>query len=250
MYLLYVDESGESSNQAEQYFVLGAVSVYENQAFFLSQAIDKVQEKWFPAATSSIEFHAAKISNHSEEPWKSLPFEKRREILQDLCSALESVNRKGLTLFGVAIHKKSFPGENPVEKAFHEICGHFDEFIEQANLNPDRDKNRGLMILDSAKYKGHLDTLLLEYRQAGGTKFGRVRNFADAPTFANSKTTRLIQIADLVSYAIFRRYERSDTTLLDRIIPYFYRRDKTIHGLMHHISGYKTCTCPACLSRQ
>lgn len=251
MYLLYVDESGEPTNQNEQYFVLGAVAVYENNAYFLSEAFDRVQEKWFPAANESIEFHAAKIYNHSEEPWRSLPLDTRRMIMKDLCLALDSIGPKGLSLFGVAVHKQSFLAENSVEKAFHEICGHFDEFIDQTNFNLHKtNKNRGMMILDSAKYKGHLDTLLLEYRKTGKTKFGRVKNFADAPTFANSKTTRLIQAADLVSYAIFRRYERADASLLDQIVHRFQRRDKVIHGLMHHIAMYKSCTCPACLSRQ
>lgn len=251
MYLLYVDESGEPSNKAENYFVLAGVAVYENNAYFLSEAFDKVQEKWFPQATTSIEFHASKIYNRNEEPWRSLQMQDCRTILTDLCDALLAPNFRALNLFGVAIHRDSFPHENPVEKAFHELCGHFDEFITQSNYKSTKDdKNRGLMILDSNKYAGHLDTLLLEYRKFGKTKYGRVKNFADAPAFANSKTTRLIQAADLVAYAIFRRYERSDTFLLDRIIGRFQREDKKIHGLMHLIAGYRTCTCPACLSRQ
>ncbi len=251
MYLLYVDESGEPSNLNEQYFVLGAVAVYENNVYYLSKAIDEVQEKWFPAAADPIEFHAAKIRNRSEEPWCSLRQEQCHEILLDLCAALDKFTEKQLVLFGVAVHKPSFPNEDPIEKAFHEICGHFDAFIQQSNLSLEKgDKNRGLMILDSAKYKGHLDTLLLEYRKAGKTKFGRVKNFADAPTFANSKTTRLIQVADLVAYAIFRRYEKSNTLLLDRIIKRFHQSDGVFHGLMHHIARYWDCTCPACMSRR
>jgi len=121
LYLLYVDESGEPSNKDEQYFVLGAVAVYENNAYFLSEAIDKIQDKWFPGATQPIEFHAAKIFNHSEEPWRSMPKEDRKGVIYDLCLALDSINQKGLSLFGVAIHKASFPSENPVEKAFHEL---------------------------------------------------------------------------------------------------------------------------------
>jgi len=60
----------------------------------------------------------------------------------------------------------------------------------------------------------------------------------------------LIQAADLVAYSIYRRYERSDTFLLDKIVGRFQREDKKIHGLMHLIAGYRNCTCPACLSRQ
>lgn len=250
MYLLYVDESGEPSNQDEQYFVLGGISIYENNAFFLSEAFDRVQEKWFPKATSSIEFHSSKIYNHNEEPWRSMSRENRQAVFIDLCDALDSVSPKALNLFAVAVHKNSFPNESPVEKAFHELCGHFDSFVSQSNLKSTNDKNRGLMVLDSNKYKGHLDTLLLEYRKFGGTKYGRVKNFADAPVFANSQTTRLIQAADLVAYSVFRRYERSNTLLLDRLINRFQNEDGKIHGLMHLISGYKNCTCPACFSRR
>ncbi len=250
MYLLYVDESGEPSNTNEDYFILGGVSIYENNAYFVSETFDRVQEKWFPGQTTPIEFHASKIRNRNEEPWRSMRREQCQNVLLDLCDAIVSTSPKALSLFGVAIHKSSFPSDNPVEKAFHELCGHFDEFIGQSNINSHRDKNRGLLILDSSKYKGHLDVLLLEYMKYGGTKFGRVKNFADAPVFANSKTTRLIQAADLVAYAIYRRYEESDARLLDRIIGRFQRVDKKIHGLMHLISGFRSCTCPACLSRQ
>lgn len=249
MYLLYVDESGEPSNPLENYFVLAGIAVYEKNAYFLSEAFDRVQEKWFPQATSAIEFHASKIYNRNEEPWRSMQFAQCRSVLEDLCDALVSLNFRALSLFGVAVHKQSFPSESPIEKAFHELCGHFDEFITQSNYSA-KEQNRGLMILDSNKYAGHLDTLLLEYRKFGKTKYGRVKNFADAPAFANSCTTRLIQAADLVAYSIYRRYERSDTFLLDKIVGRFQREDKKIHGLMHLIAGYRNCTCPACLSRQ
>lgn len=250
LYLLYVDESGEPSNKEEQYFILGGISIYETNAFFLSQAFDKVQEKWFPEATSSIEFHASKIYNRNGEPWHSMSKEDCRAVFVDLCNALDSVSHKALSLFAVAVHKQSFPSEPPVEKAFHELCGYFDSFLTQSNLQLPNNKNRGLMVLDSNKYKGHLDTLLLEYRQFGGTKYGRVKNFADAPVFANSQTTRLIQAADFVAYSVYRRYERSDTLLLDKLINRFHCEDGKIHGLQHLIAGYKSCTCPACLSRR
>ncbi len=230
--------------------MLAGISIYENNAYFLSEAFDKVQEKWFPGANSTIEFHASKIQNGNEEPWRSLSRDERRAVFSDLCAALLSTSQKALVLYGVSVHKPSFPNEDPVEKAFHELCGHFDVFITQSNYRTERDKNRGLMILDSNKYAGHLDRLLLEYRKFGGTKYGRVKNFVDAPAFANSGTTRLIQAADLVAYAIYRRYERADTFLLDKLIGRFQQEDKKIHGLMHLVAGYWNCSCPACLSRR
>lgn len=253
MFLIYVDESGDVRNAQDKTFVLGSVAVYENQVFFLSQEFDKIQQKWFPDALDAIEFHASSILNGMGEPWHSKRKEERRDVLLDLCKAIASITSKGLSLFGIAVHKESFPGEDIVEKAFQQLCGHVDAFIEASNLEVSKegkDKNRGLMILDSSKYGTDLDKLLLAYRIKGGTKFGRVKNFADAPTFANSDTTRLLQAADLVSYAIYRRYERADTFLLDTLLPRFQEKEGKIHGLMHLIGNWRQCSCQACISRR
>lgn len=251
MFLFYVDESGNPQNPNDDYFVLGSVAIYETKIYYLSKDFDAIQDKWFPNAPGPIEFHSAKMLNRDGEPWRSVDRKDCLLIMNDLCDAITKITEKGLYLFGVAVHIKSFPSDNPVEKAFYELCGHIDAFINRTNLSLDKkEKNRGLMILDSSRYKGHLDQLLLEYKKRGGTKFGRIYNIADAPTFADSKTTRLLQAADLVSYAIFRRYQRGDTTLLDRLISRFDSDDGIIHGLMHQISRWRECTCPACLSRR
>ena len=250
MFLLYVDESGNTKNPNDEYFVLGSVAIYETRAYFLSNEIDRIQEKWFPTASVPIEFHAAQIYNHSCEPWHSLFRDDCMQILYDLCDAISAVVERGLYLFGVAVHKKSFPQDDAIEKAFYEICGHFDEFINQINLMLEhKERNRGMMVMDSSRYRGHLDKLLMQYRKRGGTKYGRVKNLADAPTFADSKTTRLLQAADLVAYSIFRRYQSGDTRLLDRLLPRFHQVNGIIHGLMHMVSKWRECTCPACMSR-
>lgn len=253
MFLVYVDESGEIANPTEKFFVLGAMAVYETQAYFLSQAFDKVQDKWFPSALDPIEFHASKIYNGDGEPWHSVKRSDRNQILTDLFHEIGRVTPKGLSLFGIALEKNAYSSPNQLESAFQELCGHVDAFISASNLsssNEGRDKNRILMILDSSKYHGHLDKLLLAYRLRGGTKFGRVRCFADAPTFANSSTTRLLQAADLVSWAVYRRYERSDTFFLDKILSRFQEKDGKIHGLMHLANDWRNCSCQACISRK
>jgi hypothetical protein len=250
LYLLYVDESGNPKNPHDNYFVLGAVAIYETRAFHLSRSIDEIQEKWFPESTEPIEFHAAEIFNRNCEPWRSLTKEQCRSILIEVCDAVCGVFEKGLYLFGVAVHKDSFPKDDSIEKAFYELCGHFDEFISQSNYELEkRERNRGLMVFDSSRYRGHLDQLLVQYMARGGTKYGRIKNFADAPAFADSKTTRLLQVADIVAYSIFRRYNAHDTLYFDRLLPRFQKAGTTIHGLMHLVSRWRDCPCPACMSR-
>jgi len=48
MYLLYVDESGNENDPNDRYFVLGGLAVFERSTFFLTKAIEEVQDRHFP----------------------------------------------------------------------------------------------------------------------------------------------------------------------------------------------------------
>jgi hypothetical protein len=54
---------------------------------------------------------------------------------------------------------------------------------------------------------------------------------AEVPLFLDSKASRLIQLADLVAYAVFRNYERTDSQFYDVIRDRFDREGGVIHGL-------------------
>jgi len=135
----------------------------------------------------------------------------------------------------------------PLVRAFEELCNRFDLFLKR--LHAQGNTQRGLLIFDETRYERTLQTLLATYRDTG-TRFGRVYNFADVPFFADSKSTRLLQLADLVAYAVFRRYERANTWLLDQIIGNFDNEGGIIHGLVHLTSNRSACTCPSCLTRR
>ncbi len=243
MYLLYVDESGDPANIDERHFCLGGVAVFERQAYWLNEALDKLQEQYFPG--QYVEFHARSIVSHDEPPWTTIPSRVRRQIMEDLCRLIAD-SHQTVALFGVALEKGPRSGSDPVGRAFEEICNRFDLFLKR--LHAQGDTQRGLIVFDESRYETRLQTLLGEYRRSG-TRFGRVRNFADVPFFADSRATRLLQIADLVAYAIFRRYERGDTQYLDRIVTRFDSENDVLHGLVH-LSTNDLCVCPACATRR
>jgi hypothetical protein len=241
MHLLYVDESGNPDGREEKYFVLGGVAVFEREIYWLNEQVNAIAEKHFPGM--EIEFHAQAIASHREEPWHSCPTERRNQIIDELCSTICS---RRVTLFGIAIDKAV--ATDPLARAFEEICNRCDLFMRR--LHAQKDTQRALIIFDESRYETSLQTLLREYRSLG-TRYGStVKNFADVPFFANSKATRLLQLADLVAYAVFRRYERGDTRLLDKIISKFDTEGGVIHGLVHITPSPGTCTCPACLTRR
>ena len=67
-----------------------------------------------------------------------------------------------------------------------------------------------------------------------GHEWGKLRNMADVPVFVDSQATRLIQLADLVAYAIFRKYEKGDSQFYDIIERKFDYYGGVQHGL--HVS--------------
>ena len=241
MHLLYVDESGNPDGAEDKYFVLGGVAVFEREVYWINEQVNTIAAKYFPHA--EIEFHTQAISSHREEPWHSCPTEQRNQVIDELCNTISS---RHVTLFGIALEKAT--ASDPIARAFEEICNRCDLFLRR--LHARGDTQRGLIIFDESRYENSLQTLLAEYRSLG-TRYGStVKNFADVPFFANSKATRLLQLADLVAYAVFRRYERGDTRLLDKIIAKFDTEDGVIHGMVHLSRSSGTCTCPACLTRR
>jgi hypothetical protein len=241
MYLLYVDESGNPEGTQDRYFVLGGVAMFERKVYWVNDAVDRLQDQIFPGL--NVEFHAQAIVSHHEEPWHSLPSSDRSKTLQNLCSIISTDN--DVCLFAVAVERATTT--EPVARAFEEMCNRFDLFLKR--LHAQGNTQRGLIIFDESRYESRLQTLLTGYRRTG-TRFGRVHNFADVPFFADSRSTRLLQLADLVAYAVYRRYERFNTWLLDQIINRFDSEGDVIHGLVHLTSNRSSCTCPACMSRR
>jgi len=104
-----------------------------------------------------------------------------------------------------------------------------------------------LIIFDHASYEKELELLMEGYRSYG-TPITDIYDIVDAPLAADSASTRMIQIADFVSYAVFRRFESGDAYYFDIVDHRFDEVDGVVHGLSHMTSD-STCLCPACLSR-
>lgn len=246
MYLLYLDDSGSAPNPSESYFVLGGVSVFERQAYWLTKELDAIAARINPSDPFAVEFHASDIFSGRRLPWSALPKPERRQVINDVLDVL--ARAVGSTrAFACAVHKESFPARDPVEMAFEELCSRFDLQLYRAYRSGD--SQRGLMILDRSSFETSVRDLARHFRQIG-TRWGVIRNLTDAPLFLESHASRLIQLADHVAYAVFRRYNAGDTSYFDRIAHRFDSHEGRLHGLVHKGSDPATCMCPACLSRR
>jgi hypothetical protein len=246
MYLLYVDESGEPNNVSDKHFVLGGVAVFERQIYHLNEALNELQQQYFPTIGDQIEFHASDMYRRNKEPWHSLPRAKCDEITQSVYRVIRDSNQQGVNLFSVVIDRGFQSVSDLVGRSFEELCNRFDLYLTR--LHKEQNEQRGIMILDDSRYEERLKQLLAIYRTTG-TRYGTVYNLPETPVFTDSKTTRMLQLADFCSWAVFRRYEHGDTRYLDTIINRFDNSDGIIHGLVH-LTTNRTCTCTYCLTKK
>ena len=81
----------------------------------------------------------------------------------------------------------------------------------------------------------------------GKEEVGVVRNLADVPLFVDSRATRCIQYADLVAYAMWRKFEKGDGEFFDVIADSFDSEGGVVHGLHHFKRFDDACDCPVCV---
>jgi hypothetical protein len=247
VHVLYVDDSGDVANADETHFVLGAVAVFERGLYHQIKLADDCVASFKLGDPHDIELHGTVMYHGRDGVWRSVNHRPTREgNIKDALATLQG--HASVRLFAVIIDK-NLRGIDPVAMAFEEICNRFNLFITRNNdRHPEEGGQRGLIIMDESKHELALQSLAREFR-IGGARWGHFRNLAEVPLFVDSKASRLIQLADLVAWATYRKYEIKDGRFFDPLIRLFDSDGGTIHGLVHH-HNHPPCYCPACMSRQ
>jgi uncharacterized protein DUF3800 len=192
-----------------------------------------------------VSFHAFRIHARAEPPWDTLTAAQAADVLRWL-ARLVSDSHETCALFAIVVQAILSWGR-PYNFAFNELTRRFDLYLTR--LHAQGDTQRGLMVFDESRHEQRLQTLLRSYTVEGGP-FGRLRNFSDIPLFANSRSSRMLQLADYVAWATFRRYERAFANHFDQIVGRFDSEGGHMHGLLHRTRSFLTCYCPACHSRR
>lgn len=243
MYLLYLDESGDTGNWQEQSnFVIAGIAVYEFYLDTLSNRLKGVQHKYFPQMAFPIVFHATDIRS-GKGIFRTLSPERREELLGDLYSIIHEIRFPNAAVFGADIGVEA--AKNPYQdrsSIFEEVISGFNSFLViQRRIQLE---HKGLVIID--KYREEQYKELLDAFQEQGTKYGYVANIVDIPYFARCRDTPMLQIADLCAYAIFRYYEKQDDKYFSQVLPRLYRTPEGKLFGLKHITTNRKCECPAC----
>lgn len=221
--------------------------MFERETYFLAQGLDRIQAKYFPSATAPVAFHASALRaprDRMEPPYNALSEGDRRALISDVYTL---VNESRAKVFAIAMEKILIDGD-PYERGFEEVIDRFDKMLSR--VWRDRgEQQRGLIVVAESSYRENLE-LLANKIAAEGHRWGQLHQIADIPYFAPAKSTRLLQLADFVTNAIYGRYESGYTRDFDRLAPKFDQADGRLHGLVHIARDRANCYCPACVTRR
>lgn len=272
MYLLFVDESG--THGGSHAFVLGGIAIHERDAVRLQREVDKLVIKHLgttPVNLEEYEIHATELRNAKKpttfEPsngasrslWANVDRQVRIRLLDEAYQLIINyapVNEKlPQALFGVVMDRQFRASDSVADReryAYEVLLNKFDVMLKSVNRTGTV-QNHGLVIHDRRVVaERDIQAWTSEWRLAAG-RVGQLRNLADVPLFADSRATRLLQLADLVAYALYRAYNPAtpDVRFFEPIWPVFHRDGTTVHGCIHFSPsfGQGECTCLPCATR-
>lgn len=247
MHILYVDDSGTVDDPTEQFFVLGAVSVFERGLFHQIKLVDECVKSFDLGDPHDIELHGSTMYHGRDGVWRSVRHRPARETM--IHTALRTLQgHASIRLFGVIIDKEAVSPRDPVEMAFEEMCNRFNLFLMRTNDRRGNEAQRGLIVMDESKHEKPLQMLARKFR-IDGARWGHFRNLAEVPLFVDSRASRMIQLADLVAWSTFRKYQFKDGRFFDSLTRLFDADGGVIHGLVHYKAWNEECYCPACVTR-
>lgn len=264
-----MDESG--THPGPHPFVLGGVAIHEDDATRMQKLIDGIVVKHLgriPPNLDEYEIHASEMRNAKKPKidsgqkssiWANVPRSVRLAILEEAYSAIAgfvpSDEHLPTVLFGVAVERDFRSTWSPFERerwAYEVLLSKFDVMLKTLR-NQRGLPNRGLVIHDRRVVaERDIQSWVAAWRVTA-ERIGQLQNLADVPLFGDSRATRLLQVADLVSYAVFRNYNRQSpsdhefTTLWGA----FHSEGSTTHGCVHFTPsfGQGECQCLPCTQR-
>lgn len=182
------------------------------------------------------------------EPYIHLTRTERQSVIREVADCV--ANWGFARLFAECIDKIHF---DPLrtrrtvdEQAFEQVVSRFQQFLSNTESG-ESPRNYGLLVHDNNQTVSLKHTQLMRHFHAQGTLWTKVDRIIETPLFVDSRLTRLVQIADLCSYALRRYVENGETDLFRRV---FARADRTrgvVVGVRHY-TNRAACRCEICVA--
>lgn len=210
MHLLYLDESGHPDDPNSNFSVLAGFAIFERQTHWLERQLDAIVKRFPTYEGNALELHGSEMYG-GKNAWRAIAPEARSQAVVDILSLL-SDRRLNLRIFASVIEKSRMASHAILRRSFENVAAAFDGYLQ--SLYRRRNPQRGLIIVDKSNYEQQLQALSHVFKH-DGHQTGKLRNLAEVPLFLDSKASKLIQMADIVAYWIFRHFQSGDARGFD-----------------------------------
>ncbi|NOT42371.1 MAG: DUF3800 domain-containing protein [Alphaproteobacteria bacterium] len=133
------------------------------------------------------------------------------------------------------------------EQAFEQVISRFEKYLSRTPQLDGR-QNFGIVVHDNNDTTARKHTTLMRRFHTEGTLWTDVDHIIETPMFVDSRLTRMVQVADLCSYALRRFVENSETTLFRKIFARADRVGARAVGARHFTA--LSCACEICESHR
>jgi hypothetical protein len=226
--MLYVDDSGSVDDKRHKHCVLAGFAVYETKPFWIEKAVSDIVSCHIPAYPD-IEIHGSPMRSGNGE-WRGIPKEVREALIMDILSLVPA--DRNIRLFASVIAKSAAENIDISGDLFTQVASRFDMYLGRIyRKGRNKEPQRGIVIFDKSIKEPTIQRLSHAFTHTGHQWGKRLNNFAEVPLFLDSKMSRLIQLADLIAYSVFRYFEFNDDKYFSVIKDCFDSDGKSIHGL-------------------
>ena len=197
--------------------------------------MDEIQTKYFGELKVPIEFHAGDMKTGNKR-WHNVQPYTIEEIMSEVYDVIADAPFPTLVAFGNALHisKAENSESSNLKIAFQDVCSTFNKFL--IRMHKLGNTNKGLLIIDDA-HKSQFRDLINVFRREG-VEGQPIHNIVDIPYFSASQDTRMIQLADFCVYAVYRYYEKADSSYIDKIQSRFNWRDPLHADGLKHVQSH------------
>ncbi len=190
-------------------------------------------------------YRQTKKNYNKTGPYVHLTRIERNTLVYDVA---DCISKWGFArLFAECIDKvylDSIPNGQAIgEQAFEQLVSRFEQYLENINKGQDQ-KVFGILVHDNNQTIAKKHTSQMMNFHSDGTLWTNIEHIIETPLFVDSQLTRMVQVADLCSYALRRYVENGEDDLFGRV---FVRADRH-HGKtvgVRHFCDH-SCSCEIC----
>lgn len=177
------------------------------------------------------------------EPYVHLTLAERRDVLRKIATLV--AGWPDATLFGECTDKRVFggsmPSNPPFDEAFQQVVTRFHRELESLT-----GPAFGMLVQDrNDTVSDRLTALMRGYHRRGTQWRKNINLLVETPLFVDSRLTSMVQVADVVAYAVRRYLENNENELFDLLFPKFRTDGGRCVGVRHY-RGTRKCACRIC----